>query len=79
MGYKRYFKEYIMKWLKPNTFYNEFDVSASTILKLINEGVLKEGVHFKVFPFGRRFNAQEIEKFSSKEQKFESLINDLLQ
>ncbi len=68
-----------MKWLKPNTFYNEFDVSASTILKLIKAGILKEGTHFKIFPFGRRFNAQAIEKLSSKEQKFESIINDMLQ
>lgn len=68
-----------MKWLKPNKFYSEFDVSASTILKLIKQGVLIEGVHFKVFPFGRRFNIREIEKFSSKNEKFGNLINDLLQ
>lgn len=68
-----------MRWMKPNTLYHEFDVSASTVLKLVKDGVLVEGIHYKIFPFGRRYNAKEFEKLNSREDKYENVINDLLQ
>ena len=46
-----------MKWLKPNTFYYEFDVSASTILKLIKEGILKEGKRIRKIELLREYQS----------------------
>jgi len=66
------------KWVKPNTLYFMLDVSASTILKLIKSGILIQGKHYKVFPFGRRFNLYEIEKLTTVDS-IGNLIDNLLQ
>jgi|JTFP01.1.fsa_nt_gb hypothetical protein len=67
-----------MKWVKPNRLYADMDVSASTILRLIKDGVLVEGKHYKIFPFGRRYNFQEIEMLSAHDS-IADLIDDLLE
>lgn len=67
-----------MKWVKPNTLYAEMDVSASTVLKLIKNNILIEGKHYKVFPFGRRFNFHEVEMLTMPDE-LGNLIDDLLQ
>ena len=69
-----------MKWVKSSTLCNEFDFSTQTVKSLINSGTFQEGVHFKVFPFGKRFNIQVIEKMATiKDENIERLLDDMLQ
>lgn len=69
-----------MRWVKSATLCHEFDVSTQTIKTLIDNGTLQEGVHFKVFPFGKRFNVHLIEKMSTiKDENIERLLDDMLQ
>lgn len=68
-----------MRWVKASTLYHEFDVSVNTIKKLIDDGTLKENIHFKVFPFGKRFNVTAIEKLTVKDENLERLLDVMLQ
>jgi len=68
-----------MRWVKASTLYQEFDVSVNTIKKLINDGTLKQNIHFKDFPFGRRFNTRAIEKLTVKDESVERLLDVMLQ
>lgn len=68
-----------MRWVKASTLYHEFDVSMNTIKKLIADGTLKENIHFKMFPFGKRFNVTAIEKLTTQDQTIERLLDDMLQ
>lgn len=69
-----------MKWVKTSTLCNEFDLSSQTVKSLIHGGTFQEGVHFRVFPFGKRFNVSLIEKMGTiKDDNIERLLDDMLQ
>jgi len=68
-----------MRWVKLSTLCAEFDVSNSTIHRLMKDGIYQENIHFKVFPFGKRFNITAIEKLKGKDPVIERLLDDMLQ
>lgn len=66
------------KWVKKTRLSELFSISTTTISRLVNNETFKEGIHYKVFPFGVRFNLETIEKNDTSNKDVENILDKML-
>ena len=66
-------------WVKQVDLCKIFSISRSTVLNMVNSGVFVDGIHYKTFPFGVRYNTLEIEKLNKPDNHIDLFVDELLQ